>query len=63
MNGSLTLKRKTILLQCKSLFWLLLFAVQPLFVFAIQKPGGKQTPTEPRSFGGTFKTLQPPSSD
>src|SRR5262249_22855507 len=59
MNGSLALKRKTILLRCKNLFWLL-FAVQPLFVFAVQKPSGQQAPTEPRSFGGTFKILQPP---
>jgi hypothetical protein len=59
MNTSLTLKRKTTVLQWKCFLCLLLFAVQPLLLFASQKPGDQPAGAEPRSFGGTFKTLQP----
>src|SRR4030095_2887339 len=58
MNTILTLEKKTSVLQWKSFLCLLLFGAQTLLLFASQK-AADQARAEPRSFGGTFKTLQP----
>ena len=63
MNTSLTLKGKTTVLQWKRFLCLLLYGAQTLLLFAFQNPGISQLGHEPRTFGGTFDTLNPLSSD
>src|SRR5262245_41357026 len=60
MNTILTLERRNLVLQWASFLCLLLLGAQTLLLFASQKAGDQQARTEPHSFGGTFKTLQPP---
>jgi hypothetical protein len=59
MKLILTLEKKTSVLEWKRFLCLLLLGVQSLLLFASQKPGDQPVRAEPRSFGGTFKTLQP----
>ena len=59
MNTSLTFQGKASVLRWKCFLCLLLFGVQTILPFASQKPGDQPAGAEPRSFGGTFKTLQP----
>ena len=56
MDARLILDRRHAVLKC-FLCLLLYGALVPLFAF--QQPGNPQAQPEPRSFGGTFNTLQP----
>ena len=58
MNTRSILDRKTTSLKC--LLWMLLCGVSVLPLAGFQNPGSQQAQGEPRSFGGTFKTLQSP---
>jgi hypothetical protein len=57
MNTRFTRDRRALFLNC--FLGLLLFGAQPLLLFAFQNAGSQQTQAEPRTFGGTFETLQP----
>jgi hypothetical protein len=51
------MNRKTTSLKC--LLCMLLCGASALPLLGFQNPGSQQAQAEPRSFGGTFKTLQP----
>jgi hypothetical protein len=57
MNTRFTRDRTPLFLKC--FLGLLLYGAQPLMLFAFQNAGSQQAQAEPRTFGGTFETLQP----